>query len=180
MDVFDAIKTRRSIRRFKEDPVSEEDLRKILDAARWAPSAGNRQSWEFVIVRDLERKRALARAALGQMFIVEAPVVVVVGANIQRSSSRYGERGATLYCIQDTAAAIMNLMLAAHALGYGTCWVGAFYDEEVAKIVGFPSHVRPVAIIPLGRPAEKPAPTPRLPLEKVVHIEKYGSEWTGG
>lgn len=180
MDIFEVIRTRRSIRKYRNDPVSDEDLRKILDAARWAPSAGNRQSWEFVVVRDPERKVALARAALGQMFITEAPVVIVVGANVQRSSSRYGERGATLYCIQDTAAAIMNLMLAAHALGYGTCWIGAFRDEEVAKVVGFPSHIRPVAIIPLGRPGEKPSPTPRLPLEEIVHAESYGKKWIGG
>jgi len=179
VDVFEAIKTRRSIRRYLSGPISDEDLKKMLDAARWAPSAGNRQPWEFVIIRDPERKRAIARAALNQMFIAEAPVVIVVGANIERSSSRYGARGANLYCIQDTAAAIMNLMLAAHALGYGTCWVGAFHDDEVAEIVGFPKHIRPVAIIPIGKPAEKPDPRPRLSLEEVVHVERYGNRWSG-
>ncbi len=177
LDLFEAIRGRRSVRAFKPEPVPDEDLRRILEAAIMAPSAGNLQPWEFVIVRDEERKRRLARAALGQMFIAEAPVVIVVGANVDRSSWRYGERGEKLYCIQDTAAAIMNLLLAAYALGYGTCWIGAFSDHEVAKIVGFPENVRPVAVIPMGRPAEKPGMPPRMPLSKVVHEEKYGNPW---
>ena len=177
MDVFEAIHGRRSIRAYKDEPVPDNVLKKILEAAIMAPSAGNLQPWEFVIIRDRERKERLAMAALGQMFIAEAPVVIVVGADKDRTSWRYGERGETLYCIQDTAAAIMNLMLAAYALGYGTCWIGAFHDDEVARIVGFPKNVRPVAIIPLGKPDEKPRAPPRMPLEKVVHLEKYGNRW---
>ncbi|RLF23588.1 MAG: nitroreductase family protein, partial [Thermoprotei archaeon] len=112
-------------------------------------------------------------AALGQMWIAEAPVVVVVCANIPRTAWRYGERGRSLYCLQDTAAAIQNMLLAAHALGYGTCWVGAFDEEEVSRILGLPDHVRPVAIVPIGKPAESPIPPPRRPLDEVVHWEKY-------
>ena len=177
MDVFEAIKGRRSIRAYMPDPIPNKDLKKILEAAIMAPSAGNLQPWEFVVVRDEKRKKLLARAALGQMFIAEAPVVIVVGANVNRTSWRYGERGEKLYCIQDTAAAIMNLMLAAYALGYGTCWVGAFHDDEVARIVNFPENVRPVAIIPLGRPAEKPTAPSRMSLSEVVHLEEYGKHW---
>ena len=177
MDVFEAIRGRRSIRSYKSDPVPEEDLRKILEAAIHAPSAGNLQSWEFIIVRDEDRKNALAKAAYGQMFIAEAPIVIVVCANIDRTSWRYGKRGETLYCIQDTATAIMNMMLAAHALGYGTCWIGAFDEEKARKIVGLPKHVRPVAIIPLGKPDEQPSMPSRLPLSEVVHLEKYGEKW---
>lgn len=177
MDILDAIKTRRSIRAYKSDDIPENDLETILKAATLAPSAGNLQPWEFVIVKEPRRKREIAEAAWGQEFIAEAPVVIVVGANVKRTSWRYGKRGETLYCIQDTAAAIMNILLAAHALGYGTCWVGAFSDEKISKIVGFPEHVRPVAIIPLGVPAEKPSMPPRLPLSEVVHIEKYENKW---
>ena len=176
MDVFECIKGRRSIRAFKPDPVNEEDLKKILDAAIHAPSAGNLQSWEFIVVRDKERKRQLARAALNQTFIVEAPVVIVVCANLERSGRGYGERGRTLYCIQDTAAAIQNMLLAAYALGYGACWVGAFREDEAKKILKLPRDIRPVAIIPIGRPAESPAPRPRMPLEKVVHYEIFGEK----
>jgi nitroreductase len=173
MDVFEAIRGRRSIREFKPDPIDEKDLTKILNAGRLSPSAGNCQPWEFVVVRDQKIKQKLVRAALGQSFIAEAPVVVVVCANIPRSSARYGRRGAELYCIQDTAAAIQNMHLAAYALGYGTCWVGAFNEDAAAEIIETPPHVRPVALIPIGKPGEKPAPTPRIPLSKIVHENKF-------
>jgi len=177
MEMLEVIKKRRSIRRFKPDPIPPEHIRVILEAATWAPSAGNLQPWEFIIVTSKERKKAIAKAALNQMFIAEAPVVIVVCANIPRSSSIYGDRGATLYCIQDTAAAIQNMLLMACALGYGTCWVGAFREEEVRKILGIPRHVRPVAIIPMGIPNEKPTPPSRYPLTRVVHEENYGNPW---
>ncbi len=177
MDIFEAIKGRRSIRSFKPDPIPDEDLRKILEAATWAPSAGNLQPWVFVIVKDEERKRRLARAALGQMFITEAPVCIVVGANEERSAWRYGKRGRELYCLLDCAAAIQNLLLAAYALGYGSCWIGAFHDEEVREIVGFPPYIRPVAIIPIGKANEKPRAPARLPLSEVVFLEEYEKPW---
>jgi len=173
MDIFDAIKGRRSVREFKPDPVDDKDLEKILEAGRSSPSAGNCQPWEFVVVRDGAIKQKLARAALGQSFLAEAPVVVVVCANIPRTSSRYGRRGAELYCIQDTAAAAQNILLAAYGLGYGTCWVGAFDEDAAARAINAPPDVRPLAIIPIGRPAEKPAPTPRLPLKKIVHENTF-------
>jgi len=173
MDLFEAIKGRRSIRRFLKKDVPEEHLNKILEAAIWAPSAGNLQPWEFIVIRDERTKREVARAALGQMWIADAPVVIVVCANEPRSARYYGERGRRLYCIQDTAAATQNMLLAAHALGYGTCWVGAFLENEVKKVLEIPDHVRPVAIIPIGVPGEKPSPRPRIPLDEVVHYEKY-------
>lgn len=175
MDVLEAIRRRRSIRRFKKDPIPEEHLKIILEAAIWAPSAGNLQPWEFIIIKSQEKKRAIAKAALNQFFIAEAPIVIVVCANVMRTASVYGERGAKLYCIQDTAAAIQNLLLAACALGYGTCWVGAFRDNEVRRILNIPSEVKPVAIIPLGVPAESPEPRRRIPLERVVFFESYGN-----
>ena len=174
MDVFECIFGRRSVRSFKEDPIPNEDLKKILEAAIWAPSAGNLQSWEFIVVKDEKRKKALARAALNQMFIAEAPVVIVACANMMRSASVYGERGRRLYCLLDTAAAVQNLMLAAHALGYGTCWIGAFRDEEVMRVLNIPPELRPIAIIPVGVPDEKPRAPPRMPLRDVVHEEEYG------
>ncbi len=173
MDVFEAIKKRRSIRAFKNIDVSDEIVEKLIDAARWAPSAGNIQPWEFIVVRNLDAKRRLAEAALNQTFIEEAPVVIVVCADYQRSARGYGSRGATLYCIQDTAAAIQNIHLAAIALGLGTCWIGAFREEPVKKLLGIPDGVRPVAIIPVGYPAEQPAPRPRRPLNEIIHREVF-------
>jgi len=173
MEVFEAIKGRRSVRAYTDEEVPDEAIEKILDAARWAPSAGNLQSWEFVVVRDPEAKRRLAEAAWGQRFIARAPVVIVVCANQKRSARGYGERGASLYCIQDAAAATQNMLLAAYALGLGTCWVGAFDERRVAEVINAPSGVRPVAIIPVGRPAERPRPPSRLSLDKVVHYESF-------
>ena len=173
MDLLEAIKGRRSIREFKPDPVKDEDLKRILEAGRWAPSAGNCQPSEFVVVKDPTVKRRLATAALEETFIAEAPVVIVVCANVPRTSWRYGRRGEELYCIQDTAAATQNMLLAAYSLGYGTCWVGAFDDDAVAEVIRVPPGVRPVAIIPLGRPAERPSPPSRRPLSEIVHENKF-------
>jgi nitroreductase len=173
MDVFDAIKGRRSVRAFKRDAIKDNDLEKILEAARWAPSAGNRQPLEIVVIKDDAIKQRLAQAARGQDFIIDAPVVLVICANMARTSSRYGERGADLYCIQDTAAAAQNIHLAAYALGYVTCWIGAFDEREAAEFVDAPSGVRPVAIIPIGKPAEKPRAPQRIPLNEIVHEEKF-------
>ena len=173
MDVLEAIKGRRSIRAFKSEDVPPEIVEKLIDAARWAPSAGNIQPWEFIIVRKPEIKRNLAKAALNQSFIEEAPVVIVVCADEVRSSQGYGVRGKTLYCIQDTAAATQDIHLAAYSLGLGTCWVGAFNEEEARKILEIPQGVRPVAIIPVGYPAEKPPARNRRPLNQIIHYEKF-------
>lgn len=173
MDVLEAIRGRRSIRAFQKRDIPSEIVDKIIDAARWAPSAGNIQPWEFIILRKPETKRMLAEAALGQTFIEEAPVVIVVCANENRSSQGYGVRGKTLYCLQDTAAAIQNIHLAAYALGLGTCWVGAFREEEARKILKIPGGIRPVAIIPVGYPAGKPMPRSRRPISQIVHYETF-------
>jgi len=173
VDVFEAIKGRRSIRAYTNREVTEENVKKLIDAARWAPSAGNVQPWEFIIVRKPETKHRLATAALNQTFIEEAPVVIVVCADEARSARAYGSRGSTLYCIQDTAAAIQNIHLTAYSLGLGTCWVGAFRETLVRETLNLPPHLRPVAIIPVGYPAEKPAPRPRRSLDEITHSESF-------
>jgi len=173
LDVFEAIKTRRSIRAFTREEISDEEIEKILDAARWAPSAGNIQPWIFVIVRKPNIKRRISEAALNQFFIEEAPVVIVVCADQERSRMGYGNRGVNLYCIQDTAAATQNILLAAHALGLGACWVGAFDEEEVRFILRAPRRVRPVAIVPIGHPAEKPRGIFKRPLSEVIRHETF-------
>jgi len=171
--VFEAIRNRRSIRAYTGENVSEEEVERLIDAARWAPSAGNIQPWEFIVVRNEETKRRLSAAALDQTFIEEAPVVIVVCANQMRSAQGYGSRGTTLYCLQDTAAAIQNLLLAAYTLGLGTCWVGAFHEEEVKKVLNTVGAVRPVAIIPVGHAAEEPEARWRRPKREIVHYEKF-------
>ena len=173
MDVLEAIKGRRSIRAFKNQGVPAEIVEELIDAARWAPSAGNIQPWEFIIVRKPRIKRRLVETALGQMFIEEASVVIVVCADEERSSQGYGVRGKTLYCIQDTAAAMQNIHLTAYSLGLGTCWVGAFREEEARKILKIPRGTRPVAIIPVGYPAEAPTARMRKSISQIVHYETF-------
>lgn len=172
MDVLEAIRSRRSARAFLDKDVSNEDVATLIDSARWAPSAGNIQPWELIIVKKEHVKRQLVDAAQ-QSFIIEAPVVIVVCANESRSSQGYGVRGKTLYCIQDTAAAIQNIHLTAFSLGLGTCWVGAFREEDVARVLKLPRGIRPVAIIPVGYPAESPRPRRRRPVNQIIHYETF-------
>ncbi|MEM2739803.1 MAG: nitroreductase family protein [Candidatus Bathyarchaeia archaeon] len=177
MDVFQAVTGRRSVRAFKPDPIPEEILGKILEAAQWAPSAGNMQARDFILVVDQDTRVKLAEASWGQYFIAEAPVVVVVCANLDRSARRYGERGRTLYAILDAAAAVENLLLAAYALGLGTCWIGAFDDDKVKRILSLPDHVKPIAIIPVGYPGRQPRPTPRIPIDRITYRDRYGNPY---
>lgn len=173
MDILEVIKKRRSIRKFNKDkPVSEEQILKLLEAIRWAPSAGNVQPWFVYVVLNNEVKRKLAKAALGQSFIEEGGVVFVVCANLKEAYSSYGKRGESLYVYQDTAAAIQNLLLEAYSLGLGSCWVGAFREEEVTKILSIPTHLRPIAIIPVGYPNQSPSPPPRKPIDSFIKIIK--------
>jgi len=173
MELLEAIKGRRSVRAFKRQDVPEETVEKLIDAARHAPSSGNIQPWEFVVVRNLEVKRKLARAALNQAFVEEAPVVIVVCANERRSSMGYGSRGKTLYCIQDTAAATQNILLTAYSLGLGACWIGAFNEDEAKLALNAPEGIRPVAIIPVGYPDETPPQRSRRSLSQIVHHENF-------
>lgn len=166
--VIEVIKKRRSIRSFKKEPIPDDILLQILEAARWAPSAGNLQPWHFIVVKNNEVKKLLAMAALNQMFIAEAYVVIVVCAIPSVSASRYGVRGEKLYCLQDTAAAIQNMLLAAASLGIGSCWVGAFDEERVKNILRLPHYARPVAIVPMGYPAKVPTAPPRRHLKEIV------------
>jgi len=173
MDVLEAIKGRRSVRAFTNQEVSEETVLKLIEAACWAPSAGNIQPWEFIVVRKSEIKKRLVQAALGQSFIAEASVVVIVCTNERSSAERYGDRGSSLFCIQDAAAAVQNILLAAHSFGLGTCWVGAFSEEKVNEAINVPEGIRSVAIVPLGHPSQTPQPRKRRPLAEVVHSETF-------
>jgi nitroreductase len=159
MPILKTIRERRSIREFTgKDPPSATLLR-LIDALRWAPSAGNLQSRHFYFVCDTSRRKALARAA-SQPFLSQAPVIVVACAN-HRIRSEYGERGVKLYCLMDVAAALQNLLLVAHEAGLGTCWVGAFDERRVRALLEIPRYLRPVSLVPLGYPAESPEPPER-------------------
>ena len=173
MDLAGAIKSRRSIRTYKKQEISQDIVDQLIDVARLSPSAGNAQSWAFVIVREQENKQALSKAALNQRSIVEASVVFVVCADENRAEESYGSRGKMLYCLQDTAAATQNILLTACSLGLGTCWIGAFKEDEVRRIIKAPKEMRPVVIIPVGYPNESPRARTRRPISEIVHQEKF-------
>ncbi|MFX1484041.1 MAG: nitroreductase family protein, partial [Promethearchaeota archaeon] len=123
-DCLNQINSGRSIRRFKSEPIDEEDFLDIVKTGFRAPSAGNRQPWRVVIVKDQKTKNQLSDAAGGQTFIARSPVLFVVCAVPEESAERYGERGSSLYVLQDTAALTLNILQAAQLLGYGACWIG--------------------------------------------------------
>jgi nitroreductase len=170
MDVLEAVKGRRSIRRFKNIPIPASLLSTLEDSLLEAPSAGNLQSRRFYFVFRGDTGRRIARAAYHQDFIQEAPLAVVCCANL-KIATHYGERGRSLYCLQDVAVSIENLMLVAYSLGLGTVWVGAFDEKEVSKILNLPDHIRPVAIVPVGYPDENPPSPGRVGREHAIsHI----------
>ncbi|MDL1909892.1 nitroreductase [Chloroflexi bacterium CFX6] len=169
MDYFDVMDRRRSIRAFKDQPVEAEKSWKILEALNQAPSAGNLQAYEVYLVCDARHKLALVEASGGQEFLAQAPLVLVFCVHPDRSTKKYGKRGAELYCIQDAAIACAFAMLAATALGLSTVWVGAFDEEAVRQIIDAPQAHRPVAMLPIGYAAEVPESGSRRSLTDLVH-----------
>lgn len=149
-DVFDCMRESNSVRTFTGKSIPEPTLSRILEAACWAPSAGNLQPWYFYVVKNTNIKNKISELCFGQDQVSAAPVAIVVMADPSRSNEQYGERGAQLYCLQDTAAAIQNMLLAAEGLGISSCWVGAFDEPKVQQAVEAPPRLRAVAIICLG------------------------------
>jgi nitroreductase len=168
MDLLETVKTRRSVRAFLDEPLPPGSLDRLLEAVNLAPSAGDLQSYEIYLVQDSVVKEALVHAAYDQTFIEQAPAVLVFCANPLRAK-RYGERGASLYAVQDATIAAAYAQLAATALGLGTVWVGAFEEERVAQALRLPAGQRPLAIVPVGKPAESPVAAPRRSLAELVH-----------
>jgi len=165
MDVLEAIRARRSIRKFRPKPISGEKLETILEAGRLAPSAGNRQPWRFVVVKNPERRRALAKAADHQMFMADASVIIVALGDPEASPRWFR---------QDPMIAVEHMVLAATALGYGTCWIGAFDEEEVKRLLKIPEELKVIALLPTGFPDEAPAPRDRKRLTEIVFLDECG------
>lgn len=173
MQLFEAIDRRRSIRAYRAAPIEPAKIDAIVAAARLAPSAGDLQAYLILIVEKSETKVRLAEAALGQTFITEAPIVLIFLADTRRSERKYAERGATLFSIQDATIAAAYAQLAAQAQGLGSCWVGAFDEARVAEVLGAPTHLRPIALMPVGYPAEAPARPARRTVSELVRHEKF-------
>lgn len=169
MDVFSAIQGRRSIRKYKSAAIEEEKLRKVLEAGRLSPSASNRQSWEFVVVKDPLTRRKLAEAAGNQTFVGQAPVIIVSCGTDPDGVMTCGQHR----CSIDLSIATAYMILEAYEQGLGTCWLGHFDEAEVKRILAIPENVRVIAMTPLGYPDETPAARPRKEFDEVVCFDKY-------
>jgi len=171
MTVEEAIRTRQSIRTYSARPVDRKTVNQLLESARLAPSATNRQEWRFVVVTDGEKRREIARAAAGQSFVGEAPVVIVCCAETDYHKMRSGYECYLL----DVAIAIDHITLRAVELGLGTCWVGSFYEDEIKKILRIPEHIRVVELLTVGYPRDKEVkPKKRLELQDIAYFEEWG------
>jgi nitroreductase len=166
-EVLEAIHKRRSIRAFKTKPLPSQAVSELKQAIKWAPSAGNLQSTFHYFVFDSATREQLARAAFDQDFVAQAPLAVVVCADFD-AIKKYGQRGREVYAFLDCGIAIQNLLLAAFAQGLGSVVVGAFDEDRVRGILEIPERVRPVAIIPIGFPAESPQAPARKNVEKMT------------
>jgi nitroreductase len=170
MDVMEAIKKRYSVRSYQDRAVETEKLDSILEAARLAPSASNRQEWRFIVVRDKNVRQRLMQAAKDQAFVGQAPVVVVACA---KTDSHVMTCGQQCYPV-DVAIAIEHMALKATEEGLGTCWIGAFYEDKVKEILGVPKDIRVVALLALGYPVKlRPNPKDRLRLKEIVMYEGW-------
>jgi nitroreductase len=189
MEVLEAIKTRRSIRHYKPDPVSDEDLQSVLEAARWAPSWANTQCWRFILIRNNKTKVALASTfskmkregtlhdnpATGA--VLQAPLVIVACAKLHRSGCLANGSPATdknEWFMYDVALAMQNLALAAHSLGLGTVHIGALDARKAAEILDVPEGYCVVAMTPLGYPEREGKAPPRKELSEIVAHDKWG------
>src|SRR3989344_6071109 len=176
MDVFQAIHTRRSIRKYLNKPVDWDRVVNILEAGKFAPNAGNLSNFKFIAIRDEEQRKKIANACLQQHWMAQAPVHIAVVSEPEKSKRFYGVRGERFYTIQDCAAAIENMLLAAHSLGLGSCWVGAFQEDKVRDILSLPEQIMVHTIITLGYPAEKPVMPAKYRIEHMVFLEKWGQK----
>jgi nitroreductase len=168
-DLMRIIKDRRSIRAFRSESISDEQMGILIDALIWAPSAGNLQSRTFYFILNRTIKNKLVGTAWGQSFVGEAPLTVVACAN-RNINQYYGVRGIDPYMIMDVSASVQNLLLVAHALGLGACWVSAFNENAVTEILNLPQYLRPIALVPIGYADEDPIAPRRVSVEEAVKV----------
>lgn len=171
MDLYEAIRGRVSTRAYEPKPVEDEKLERVLEAARLAPSGKNGQPWIFIVVKDRRTRERLVPACKGQSFIGDAPVVIAVCGREELAYKKMGGYWNSLPV--DIGIAVEHLMLAAEAEGLGTCWIGAFLEEQVREILGVPESVKILALTPLGYPAAEKVIRPRKELREIVMHERW-------
>ena len=165
MNCIEKVLNRRSIRRFKSEPVSEKALNNILEAGRRAPSATNQQPWHFVVARDRTEKQACTFGGFNG-FAVEAPVVVV---GLYKKSEAIIEK----LCLMDVTIALQNMVIAAWVQGVGSCWMGAFDERKLRDTLNLPADSRIVGAVAFGIPDEHPSQPAKKPLSETVHLDRW-------
>ncbi len=172
--LLDLLRGRRSIRRYRPEPVPEEMLRQVLEAGRWAPSASNRQPWAFIVVRDPEIRHRVAQNAayyfVRWAHVEDAPLLIVLCGDARNAIYRQ-------FLHEDVALAGCQMMLQAAALGLGTCWVGGLDRKAIADTLRLPEHMEVIGLLSVGFPAENPPPPPRKELDEIVHYDVYGNRF---
>jgi nitroreductase len=171
LDFYDAVRKRLSIRTYKPDPVPEDVLDRILEAGRLAPSAKNYQPWKFIVVKDPAIRQALVPACRSQGSVGQAPVVIcgcAIEEQVWKGMGGYWSAEAV-----DITIALEHMILAAAAEGLGTCWIGAFLEAEVRKVLAIPDGVKPIALTPLGYAARDHRPQPRKPLSEITCVDRW-------
>lgn len=174
-DILELIKSRRTIKEFQPKFVSWENISRVLDAGRHAPSCGNLQNWKFILVYNLDQKQSLAELCYGQYEIAMAWTLIVICAEPEKAERYYGSRGKDLYTIQNCAAVTQNMLLEAHSLGLGTRWVGAFDEEGVKNLLGVPAEISIQSIVALGHAKDTPEKPPKFPLEPITYFSRWRS-----
>lgn len=168
-DFFETVRHRHSVRKYRPDvEVEEEKLHAIIEIALAAPSAGDMQSYQLIVVRDPARRAGLAAAAGGQEFLAEAPVCIAFCCDPAQAERKYGSRGRELFTLQDTTIAATYAQLAVVAAGMASAWVGAFDEDMVRQALDLAPGLRPIALLAVGYPAEMPQETPRRPMGDLV------------
>ncbi len=171
MKVLDVIQMRRSVRKYKKDPIPEKILMRVLEAARLAPSGSNIQPWKFIIVKDKALKEKLAQASAGQFFMAEAPIIIVGCGFPDNCYARMG-RYMKSWSV-DVTIALEHLILQAQEERLGTCWIGSFEEEEVKAILNIPENVKVLALTPLGYPDEIPRFRGRKSLDEIISYDRF-------
>jgi nitroreductase len=168
MEVFNVILNRRSIRKYRKEPIPDSVLEKILEAGRLAPSAANRQPWYFIVVKDEKIKEMLVDACRGQKFVGESGAVIAV----------LGDQNISRWYRQDPFIAASFMTLEAYEEGLGVCWIGAFEEEKVKHVLKIPENLSVVILLTVGYPDEEPSPRPRKPREQIFFLDEYGKTYS--
>lgn len=172
MDLLNLIKTRRSIRSFTDESVSDDTLEQLVEAGCWAPTASNMQAWQFVVVRERDTIKKLQRFAPG--LFVAPPAFIVICVDRNRAFAKCGDMGRDLLCVFDACMAAQNIMLLAHSMGLGTCVLRSFDQQAFQILLDLPEQVTPELVITVGVPKNVPKAPERRPLGEVLHFERWG------